>query len=112
MNGSIITVFWTWSAETSWKFWEGASGVWFCCFGLASVEKKWGKVNLVVADQPNLWGLVILVVCDHYIVCADLEPIALEDFHISATKKSSALFLISSRPNNIPSINHPRSRYN
>ena len=40
MNGSIVTVFWAWSAEMSWKIWEGVSGVRFCCFGLASVEKK------------------------------------------------------------------------
>ena len=40
MNGSIVTVFWAWSAEMSWKIWEGVSGVRFCYFGLASVEKK------------------------------------------------------------------------
>ena len=26
MNGSIVTVFWAWSAEMSWKIWEGVSG--------------------------------------------------------------------------------------
>ena len=43
MNGSIVTVFWAWSAEMSWKIWEGVSGVRFCSFGLARVEreKKW-----------------------------------------------------------------------
>ena len=43
MNGSIVTVFWAWSAEMSWKIWEGDSEVRFCCFGLASVEKKKDK---------------------------------------------------------------------
>ena len=92
MNGSIVTVFWAWSAKMSWKIWEGVSGLRCCHFSLASVDKKSVKANLIVADQPNLWGLVILVVCDHYIVCADLKQIALCDFHISTTKKSSALF--------------------
>ena len=40
MNGSIVTVFWAWSAEMSWNIWEGVSGVRFCCFSLASVEKQ------------------------------------------------------------------------
>ena len=113
MNGLIVTVFWAWSAKMSWKIWEGVSGLRCCHFSLASVEKKSIKANLVVADQPNSWGLVILVVCDHYIVCADLKQIALCDFHISTTRKSSATLLISSKPNNhIPSINHSSSRYN
>ena len=54
------------------------------------------KANIVVADQPNLWGLVILVVSDYYIVCADLKQMALCNFHIGTIKKSSALLLISS----------------
>ena len=93
MNGSIVTVFWAWFAEMSWKIWKGVSGVRFCCFGLASVGGKRVKANLVVADQPNSWGLVILVVCDHYIVRVDLKEIALCDFHVSTTKKSSATLL-------------------
>ena len=43
MNGSIVTVFWVWSAEMSWKIWEGVNGVRFCCFGLAYVENKGQK---------------------------------------------------------------------
>ena len=63
------------------------------CGSVVSVSyfrKKWGervKANLVVADQPNSWGLVILLVCNQYIVRADLKQVALGDFHISATKK-------------------------
>ena len=61
------------------------------CDSVVSVRKNGGKrvkANLVVADQPNSRGLVILVVC---IVRADLKQIALCDFHIGTTKKSSAL---------------------
>ena len=39
MNGLIVTVFWAWSAEMSGKIWEGVSGVRFCSFDLASVDK-------------------------------------------------------------------------
>ena len=86
------------------------SVIWLASVG---VEKKnGGKANLLVADQPNSWGLVILVVCDHYVVRADLKQVALCDFHIGTTKKSSATLPISSNPVNIPSINRPSSRYN
>ena len=57
---------------------------------VVSVKKNGGKrvkANLVVADQPNSWSLMILVVCDHDIVRADLKQVALCDFHIRATKK-------------------------
>ena len=56
-------------------------------------------MNLVVADQPDLLCLVILVVYDYDIVCVDLKEIALCDFHISTTKKPSATLSISSKPN-------------
>ena len=62
------------------------------CDSVVSVRKNGGKrvkANLVVADQPNSRGLVILVVC--IIRAADLKQIALCDFHIGTTKKSSAL---------------------
>ena len=67
-------------------------------FWLASVGKR-VKANLVVANQPNLWGLAILVVCNHNIIYADLKQIALGDFQVSMTKKSSATLSISSKPN-------------
>ena len=56
MNGSIVTVFWAWFAEMSWKIWEGASGVQFYCFGLDSVKKKLGKGEPHHSQSAKLVG--------------------------------------------------------
>lgn len=39
-----------------------------------------GATYLIIADQPDSWGLVILIIRDHHVVCADLQEIAFRRF--------------------------------
>lgn len=75
MKGSMVTVLCAWSAEMSWKIWVGVSGVPFCDATRIGCKDKGceGKTHLIVADEPHPGRLVVLIVRDHYVVCAHSE---------------------------------------
>lgn len=54
--------------------------------GLASCEGGLKNANLVIANEPQSWCLVVLVICDEHVICPHLQEIALRDLHLTKAK--------------------------
>ena len=91
----MVTVLNAWSADTSWKICAGVNGVRFFCGGFKQISDALlitgrGMTYLVVANQPDSWCLVVLVVRDHNIIRAYLQEVPLRYLHLAVTAHESA----------------------
>jgi hypothetical protein len=77
-----VTVFFACSAEISWNICEGVSGVPFYAKS-DTFMTGCDYTHLIVANEPQSWRLVVLVVRYQDIVSSHLKKIAFRDLHLT-----------------------------